>query len=108
MAHLPTVCPAGGAGDVPAAVRSNRRRCITRLPRGCNLGMAREAQRTVMKALFDREPTILMALVRQIISLAVAFGLKLTPEQTAALLGLVELVTTLINRAKVTPVGAGP
>lgn len=56
--------------------------------------------------MFERilnEPVLIAALVRQSITLAAAFGLSLTTEQTAALVGLVELVTTLVTRAMVTP-----
>lgn len=53
--------------------------------------------------IFGREPAMVLALVQAIIVLAVTFGLRLTPEQTGAILGLTAIVLGLITRSKVTP-----
>lgn len=59
----------------------------------------------------NREPLItvasLTALVAALVALLVAFGLKVTEDQTAAVLGLVAVVAPLVvgfvARSKVTP-----
>jgi hypothetical protein len=51
------------------------------------------------------EPAMFFAIVRQAISLAVAFGLQLTEPQTLALGAFVEMVTAFMTRAAVTPNG---
>ncbi len=61
-----------------------------------------------MIKLWEREPVALMAVLRQAIVLATAFGLKLTPEQCVALYGFVEVVTALITRSQVTPAPKDP
>lgn len=53
--------------------------------------------------IFGREPTMVLALVQAVIVLGVTFGLRLTPEQTGAILGLTAIVLGLITRSKVTP-----
>lgn len=53
--------------------------------------------------IFGREPALVLGLVQAIIVLAVTFGLRLTPEQTGAILGLTAIVLSLITRSKVTP-----
>ena len=57
-----------------------------------------------MGNLWGREPAMVLALVQAIIVLAVSFGLKLTPEQTGAILAVTALVLGLITRSQVTPV----
>lgn len=54
--------------------------------------------------LWGREPAAVLALVQAVIVLAVTFGLRLTPEQTAAILALTAIVLGLITRSRVTPV----
>lgn len=50
-----------------------------------------------------KEPTLFAGAVRAVILCAVAFGLRLTPEQIGATMLAVEAVLTLLNRAVVTP-----
>ena len=57
-----------------------------------------------MNTLWGREPAMVLALVQAVIVLAVSFGLKLTPEQTGAILAITALVLGLITRSQVTPV----
>ena len=54
--------------------------------------------------LWGREPAMIVALVQAVIVLAVAFGLRLEPEQTAAILALTAIVLGLITRSQVSPV----
>ncbi len=56
--------------------------------------------------LWNREPTMVLALVQGVIVLGVAFGLRLTPEQTGAILALTAVVLGLITRTQVTPATA--
>lgn len=58
-----------------------------------------------MRRIFE-EPTICIALLKAVIVAAVAFGLPLDEDQTAALLGVAGAVLALgaINRQVVTPV----
>jgi hypothetical protein len=53
--------------------------------------------------ILGREPAMVLALVQAVIVLAVTFGLRLTPEQTGAILTLSAVVLGLITRSKVTP-----
>jgi uncharacterized protein (DUF697 family) len=54
--------------------------------------------------LWGREPAMVLALVQCVIVLGVSFGLRLTPEQTGAILALTAVVLGLLTRSKVTPV----
>ena len=56
-----------------------------------------------MNTLWGREPAMVLALVQAIIVLAVAFGLKLTSEQTGAILAVTAVVLGLVTRSQVTP-----
>jgi Na+/H+ antiporter NhaB len=56
-----------------------------------------------LSTLWGREPAMVLALVQTAIVLAVSFGLKLTPEQTGAILALTAVVLGLITRSQVTP-----
>ena len=56
--------------------------------------------------LFGREPAMVLAFVQAIIVLGVAFGLKLTPEQTGAILAVTAVLLGLLTRTKVTPTAA--
>lgn len=53
--------------------------------------------------LWGREPAMVLAFVQTVLVLAVTFGLKLTPEQTGAILALTAVVLGLITRTQVTP-----
>ena len=57
-----------------------------------------------LKKLIQNEPTGLVSLVRYIVLIGIAYGLKTSDEQLALILGFVELVLFLANRAMVTPV----
>lgn len=57
-----------------------------------------------MSTLWGREPAVILSLVQAAIVLAVSFGLRLTPEQTGAILALTAVALGLITRTKVTPV----
>lgn len=54
-------------------------------------------------SILGREPAVIAGAVRAIILLAVAFGLRWTPEQIAALMLAVEAVLTLLVRQNSTP-----
>ena len=56
-----------------------------------------------MTTLWGREPAMIVALVQAVLVLAVVFGLKLAPEQSAAILAVVAVVLGLITRSQVTP-----
>ena len=56
--------------------------------------------------IFNREPTLILGLIRAIIVLVTVFGLDLTSEQTAAVYLVAEAFLSLLNRQKVTPVDA--
>lgn len=59
-----------------------------------------------MKHLLSYEPTLIIALIKAALVCAVAFGLPLDGDQTAAVIGLAGAVLALgaVNRAVVTPV----
>ena len=58
----------------------------------------------LVKSIFTgREPVLYTALARQAIMLGAAFGLGLTTEQTAAVMGTVEVLVWLFLRQKVSP-----
>lgn len=57
--------------------------------------------------ILGREPAMLLALVQAVIVLAVTFGLRLTTEQTGAILTVTALVLGLITRTRVTPLSSG-
>jgi uncharacterized membrane protein len=54
--------------------------------------------------IFNREPTLILGLIRAIIVLVTVFGLDLTSEQVAAVYLVAEAFLSLLNRQKVTPV----
>ena len=58
--------------------------------------------------LWGREPAMVLALVQAVIVLGVAFGLRLSPEQTGAILALTAVVLGLVTRSQVSPVGPSP
>lgn len=53
--------------------------------------------------LWGREPAMVLAFVQCLIVLGVSFGLRLTPEQTGAILALTAVVLGLITRSQVSP-----
>ena len=59
-----------------------------------------------MTSLWGREPAMVLAFVQCVIVLAVSFGLRMTPEQTGAILALTAVVLGLITRSQVTPVAS--
>ena len=56
-----------------------------------------------LTTLWGREPAMVLAFVQTLIVLGVSFGLRLTPEQTGAILALTAVVLGLITRTQVTP-----
>lgn len=56
--------------------------------------------------LVGREPVLYLAMVKAAVVLLLAFGLSLSPEQTAAILLLAEAVLAFLARSQVTPVEA--
>ncbi len=54
--------------------------------------------------ILDREPVLILALVRAVVVLVTAFGLSLSPEQIAAVYLVAEAVLSIIARQRVTPV----
>jgi uncharacterized membrane protein len=53
---------------------------------------------------FKAEPAMWISLIGAILGLAVAFGLKLTVEQTAAIQAVIQILTGIVTRSQVTPV----
>ena len=58
--------------------------------------------------ILGREPAMILAFVQAVIVLGVTFGLKLTPEQTGAILALMAITLGIITRQNVTPLGGKP
>lgn len=56
-----------------------------------------------MDNLFGREPVMVLAFLRALVVLGLAFGLTLNPEQIAAIYIVMELALSLIVRQRVTP-----
>ncbi len=56
--------------------------------------------------LWGREPAMILALIQTALVLGVSFGLRLTPEQTGAILALTAVVLGLLTRSQVSPVKA--
>lgn len=64
-----------------------------------------------MKALIARinaEPALVVGLIRAILVLLIVFGVPVTDEQKAALLGVVMMGLSLVTRSKVSPKEAAP
>lgn len=55
--------------------------------------------------IFKREPAVILAAIEAIIALAIGFGLDLTGEQVALILGAVAAVFGVITRSQVSPSG---
>jgi len=56
--------------------------------------------------LWGREPAMVLALIQCVLVLGVSFGLRLSPEQTGAILALTAVVLGLLTRSQVSPVKA--
>lgn len=56
-----------------------------------------------MGTLWGREPAMIVALIQSVLVLAVVFGLKLSSEQTGAILAVAAIVLGLITRSQVSP-----
>ncbi len=52
---------------------------------------------------FKAEPAVYISLIGAILGLAVAFGLKLTPAQTASIQAVIQIVSGIVTRTQVTP-----
>lgn len=61
---------------------------------------------TRFKAFINAEPAWLLTVVKAVIVVLVAFGVQLTAEQTAAIVVLVEVLTTPWLRSRVLPMQA--
>lgn len=61
---------------------------------------------TKLKSFISTEPAWLLTVVKAVIVLLVAFGVQLTAEQTAAIVVLVEVLTTPWLRSRVLPMQA--
>ena len=56
-----------------------------------------------LQSFWNREPALTMGLVQAGIILAVSFGLKLSPEQTGAILAFSAALLAWVTRSQVTP-----
>ena len=56
--------------------------------------------------LWGREPAMVLACIQAVLVLLLAFGLKLTTDQVAAIVALSAVVLGLITRSQVTPASA--
>ncbi len=54
--------------------------------------------------IFEREPVLILGLVRAVVVFVSAFGLDLTAEQVAGIYLVAESVLSVLARQKVTPV----
>lgn len=54
-------------------------------------------------ARLSNEPVLIVTLVQTVLTLAVTFGLHLTPEQTGAILALTGAILGIVARGQVTP-----
>jgi hypothetical protein len=57
-----------------------------------------------MKNLWNREPTMFLAVIQTGLALATGFGLNLSGEQVAAIMAFAAAIFGLITRSQVTPV----
>lgn len=53
--------------------------------------------------ILNREPVLILGLIRAIVVMLVVFGLSMTPEQIAAVYLVAEMVLSVIARQRVTP-----
>ena len=56
--------------------------------------------------ILNREPALILGALQAVIALAIGFGLDLSVEQVALILGAVAALFAVVTRSKVTPVGA--
>jgi hypothetical protein len=56
-----------------------------------------------MRLTFPHEPAVYLGLIRAILVVGTSFGFSLTADQTLAVYGLVEAITSLVQRQTVTP-----
>jgi len=61
-----------------------------------------------MRTLWGREPALILGAVQAILALALAFGLRLSVEQTGAILAATAAVLAVVTRSQVSPVAAEP
>ena len=54
--------------------------------------------------LWGREPALVLGAVQAVLALVVAFGLKLSVEQTGAILAATAAILAVVTRSQVTPV----
>jgi hypothetical protein len=58
----------------------------------------------INSVLFGREPALWLAVIQAALAMMIGFGLNLSNEQFALLMGLVGAVAGLVVRSRVTPV----
>lgn len=58
--------------------------------------------------IWNREPALFLGLVQAALSLVLAFGVDLTAEQVAYIMGFAAAVLSLVVRSKVTPTDGDP
>jgi hypothetical protein len=56
-----------------------------------------------IQTLWGREPAMVVALVDAVLTLLIAFGLAIAPEQKVAIIGVVTIALGLLTRSQVTP-----
>lgn len=61
-------------------------------------------QHAIKESRVNSEPVAVAGIIRAAVYVGAALGLSLTPEQTAALIVVAELVSGWLTRRKVTPV----
>jgi len=54
--------------------------------------------------LWGREPALVLGAVQAVLALVIAFGLKLSAEQTGAILAATAAILAVVTRSQVTPV----
>lgn len=54
--------------------------------------------------LWGREPALVLGAVQAVLALVIAFGLKLSVEQTGAILAATAAILAVVTRSQVTPV----
>ena len=56
-----------------------------------------------IQTLWGREPAMVVAFVDAVLTLLIAFGLTIAPEQKVAIIGVVTIALGLLTRSQVTP-----
>lgn len=59
-------------------------------------------------SLWHREPVVIIGVLQALVTLAVAFGFDLTPQQLGAVVALLAALSALFARQQVTPVVVYP